>query len=48
LGPHAIVNVFGEHDDLVIGARKVRWVPPESIQEEDSIRVVLAKPRCTA
>jgi type III restriction enzyme len=43
LGPHAMVNVFGEHDDLVIGARKVRWVPPESIQDEDSIRVVLAK-----
>jgi type III restriction enzyme len=43
LGPHAVVNVFGEHHDLVIGARKVRWVPPESIQEEDGIRVVLAK-----
>ena len=43
LGPHAIVNVFGEHDDLVIGARKVRWVQPESIQDEESIRVVLAK-----
>ena len=43
LGPHAIVNVFGEHDDLVIGVRKVRWVPPESIQDEDGIRVVLAK-----
>jgi type III restriction enzyme len=43
LGPHAMVNVFGEHDDLVIGARKVRWVQPESIQEEHGIRVVLAK-----
>jgi type III restriction enzyme len=43
LGPHAVVNVFGEHDDLVIGARKVRWVPPESIQDETSIRVVLSK-----
>jgi hypothetical protein len=43
LGSHAVVNVFGEHDDLVIGARRVRWVPPESIQEEDGIRVVLAK-----
>jgi len=43
LGPHAIVNVFGEHDDLVIGSRKVRWVAPESIQDEDGIRVVLAK-----
>lgn len=40
LGPHAIVNVFGEHDDLVIGARRVRWVAPESIQDEDTIRVL--------
>jgi type III restriction enzyme len=43
LGPHALVNVFGEHDDMVIGARKVRWVTPESIQDESGIRVVLAK-----
>lgn len=43
LGPHAMVNVFGEHDDLVIGARKLRWVAPESIQTETGIRVVLAK-----
>jgi type III restriction enzyme len=43
LGVHAIVNVFGEHNDLVIGARRVRWVPPESIQDEEGIRVVLAK-----
>ena len=26
LGPHAMVNVFGEHDDLVIASRRVRWV----------------------
>jgi type III restriction enzyme len=43
LGPHAIVNVFGEHNDLVIGARKVRWMSPESIQDEETVRVVLAK-----
>ena len=43
LGPHAVVNVFGEHDDVVLGSRKVRWVPPESIQDENGIRVVLAK-----
>jgi type III restriction enzyme len=43
LGQHAVVNVFGEHDDLVIGERKVRYVQPESIQDEDGIRVVLAK-----
>ncbi len=43
LGPHAVVNVFGEHDDLVIGSRKVRYVQPESIEDETTIRVVLAK-----
>lgn len=43
LGAHAVVNVFGEHDDLVIRSRKVRWVRPESIEGETGIRVVLAK-----
>ena len=43
LTPDAIVNVFGNHDDLVIGNRKVRWVRPESIQDDQTIRVVLAK-----
>lgn len=43
LGPHGMVNVFGEHDDLVIGSRKVRYVAPESIEDETTIRVVLAK-----
>ncbi len=43
LGPRAIVNVFGEHDDLVVGTRIVRWVPPESIQDDQATRVVLAK-----
>jgi len=43
LGPHAVVNVFGEHDDLVIGDRRIRYVRPESIQDEATIRVILAK-----
>lgn len=43
LGPHAMVNVFGEHEDLVIGDRKLRWMSPESIQDETGVRVVLAK-----
>lgn len=43
LDRYAIVNVFGEHADIVVGDRKIRWVAPESIQEEDAIRVVLAK-----
>lgn len=43
LGPDAVVNVFGEHKDLDIGDRRVRWVNPESIQDEIEVRVVLAK-----
>lgn len=43
LGPDAVANVFGEHKDLDIGDRRVRWVNPESIQDEVDIRVVLAK-----
>jgi type III restriction enzyme len=43
LDKHAVVNVFGEHADLVIGERNVRYVSPEAIQGNDDIRVVLAK-----
>jgi hypothetical protein len=43
LGDHAIVNVFGEHTDLVIGERNVRYVAPETIQGNDTVRVVFAK-----
>lgn len=43
LGPDAIVNVFGEHEPVFVGARTIRWVPPESIQDDTDIRVVFAK-----
>lgn len=43
LGADAVAHVFGEHEPLVIAGRKVRWVPPESIQGDTDIRVVLAK-----
>jgi type III restriction enzyme len=43
LGPDAVVNVFGEHKDLDIADRRVRWVNPESIQDDPELRVVLAK-----
>lgn len=43
LGPDAIVNVFGEHKDLDVTDRRVRWINPESIQDEVDVRVVLAK-----
>ena len=43
MGPHAVVHVFGEHEPIVVGGRRVRWVPPESIQGDTDVRVVLAK-----
>jgi hypothetical protein len=43
LGPDTVVNVFGEHKDLDVGDRRIRWVNPESIQDDVEIRVVLAK-----
>ena len=39
----AVAHVFGEHQPIALTSRTVRWVFPESIQEETSIRVVLAK-----
>jgi type III restriction enzyme len=43
LAGHAIVHVFGEHETLNLSTRAVRWVPPESIQGDSDVRVVLAK-----
>ncbi len=43
LGPHAVAHVFGEHDRLHLGSRSVDWVPPESIQDDQTVRVVFAK-----
>jgi type III restriction enzyme len=43
LGPRAIAHVLGEHERLLLGARTVDWVYPESIQTDGEVRVVLAK-----
>lgn len=43
LAPDAVTHVFGEHERLHVGGRAVDWVAPESIQNDPSIRVVLAK-----
>lgn len=43
LSPDAVVNVFGEHKDLDVADRRIRWVNPESIQDDPEIRIVLAK-----
>ena len=44
LAPDAIAHVFGEHEPIVLpNGRVMEWVPPESIQSESHIRVVLAK-----
>lgn len=43
LGPDAAVHVFGEHEAIELTGRTLRWVPPESIQGDDDIRIVFAK-----
>ena len=43
LSSDSVANVFGEHEPIVLTSRTVRWVYPESIQEDTTIRVVLAK-----
>lgn len=43
LGREAIAHVFGEHEPIVLAARTISWVPPESIQAAVDTRVVLAK-----
>ncbi len=43
LGPHAIAHVFGEHDQRELETRTLRWVHPESIQDDADVRVVMAK-----
>ena len=43
LEKHAVVNVFGEHTDLVVGTRTVRYVAPETVEDDQHVRVVLAK-----
>lgn len=43
LGPHAIAHVFGEHEPIELDSRTLRWVHPESIQDDADVRVVMAK-----
>ncbi|WP_114906858.1 DEAD/DEAH box helicase [Ornithinimicrobium murale] len=47
LEPDAVVNVFGEHETLELGDCTVRYISPELIQDDDTIRVVLAKTAIT-
>jgi type III restriction enzyme len=39
----AIAHVFGEHEPVILGSRTINWVYPESIQNDNDIRVILAK-----
>lgn len=43
LSQDSVVHVFGEHEAIQLPTRIVLWVPPESIQSDTDIRVVLAK-----
>lgn len=43
LAPDAMAHVFGEHTPITVAGRTIPWVPPESIQGSEEIRVVFAK-----
>ncbi|NEK86948.1 DEAD/DEAH box helicase family protein [Blastococcus saxobsidens] len=43
----AVAHSFGEHSTLRIGDRQVRYVSPESITDDDRVRVVLFKDALT-
>jgi type III restriction enzyme len=42
-GMGVVANVFGEHQDLLIGQDGVPYVEPQRVQDERQIRVLLAK-----
>lgn len=39
----AVANVFGEHQDLLIGQQPVPYIEPQRVQDAKHIRVLLAK-----
>ncbi|MBE9404594.1 DEAD/DEAH box helicase family protein [Brachybacterium sp. Marseille-Q2903] len=43
LGPDAVANVFGEHQDLLIGQQNVPYIEPQRVQDSTHVRVLLAK-----
>lgn len=43
LGPDAVANVFGEHQDLLVGQQCVPYIEPQRVQDSTHVRVLLAK-----
>lgn len=43
LGPDAVANVFGEHQDLLVGQQGVPYIEPQRVQDAAHVRVLLAK-----
>lgn len=43
LGPDAVANVFGEHQDLLVGQQGVPYIEPQRVQDAKHVRVLLAK-----
>lgn len=43
LGPDAVANVFGEHQDLLVGQQGVPYIEPQRVQDAQHVRVLLAK-----
>ncbi|MBM7500655.1 hypothetical protein JOD52_001495 [Brachybacterium muris] len=43
LGPDAVANVFGEHQDLLVGQQGAPYIEPQRVQDATHVRVLLAK-----
>lgn len=43
LGVDAVANVFGEHQDLLVGQQRVPYLEPQRVQDTKHVRVLLAK-----
>jgi hypothetical protein len=43
LPPDCIANVFGEHEAEVFGRHYARYIPPERVQHDKNVRILVAK-----
>lgn len=43
LGSDSVANVFGEHQDLLVGQQGVPYIEPQRVQDAKHVRVLLAK-----
>ncbi len=43
LPTEAVANVFGEHQDLIVGQQSVPYIEPQRVQDAAHVRILLAK-----